>query len=111
MNEVTIKGKVTNVDEVREYGAKGFKKHLVVVETGDKWSAPIAIDFVKELIQESSKLKVDDVVIVEAEVRSRAWNDKWFTSVTGKSIVRQAQAPAEDLVSDVDDELDEDVPF
>ena len=110
MNEVTIRGKVTNVDEVREYGEKGFRKQLVVVETGEKWAAPVAIDFVKDLIQESSKLKVDDMVVIEAEVRSRAWNDKWFTSVTGNSIVRQAQAPAEDLVSDDEDD-DEDVPF
>ena len=111
MNEVTINGKVINVDEVREYGEKGFRKHLVVIETGDKWSAPIAVDFVKELIAESEKLKVDDEVVITAEVRSRAWNDKWFTSVTGKSIAKKAQAPAEDLVSYTDDELDEDVPF
>ena len=32
MNEVTIKGEVKFVDEVREYGANGFRKHQVVVE-------------------------------------------------------------------------------
>ena len=35
MNEVTIKGEVVFVDEVREYGANGFRKHQIVVETGD----------------------------------------------------------------------------
>ena len=33
MNEVTIKGEVKFVDEVREYGANGFRKQEVVVET------------------------------------------------------------------------------
>ena len=32
MNEVTIKGEVKFVDEIREYGANGFKKHQVVVD-------------------------------------------------------------------------------
>ena len=32
MNEVTIKGEVKFVDEIREYG-KWFQKHQVVVET------------------------------------------------------------------------------
>ena len=41
MNEVTIKGEIVFVDEVREYGANGFRKHQVVVETGGgKWANP-----------------------------------------------------------------------
>ena len=41
MNEVTIKGEVKFVDEVREYGNNGFRKHQVVVETGDgRWDNP-----------------------------------------------------------------------
>ena len=46
MNEVTIKGEVVFVDEVREYGANGFRKHQVVVETGDgKWANPFQLDY------------------------------------------------------------------
>ena len=57
MNEVTIKGEVVFVDEVREYGANGFRKHQVVVETGDgKWANPIPVEFIKDTIELSQGL-------------------------------------------------------
>ena len=34
MNEVNIRGEVKFVDEVREYGNNGFRKHQVVTEDG-----------------------------------------------------------------------------
>ena len=58
MNEVTIKGEIVFVDEVREYGANGFRKHQVVVETGDgKWANPIPVEFIKDSIEQSKGLK------------------------------------------------------
>ena len=58
MNEVTIKGEVKFVDEVREYGANGFRKQEVVVETGDgRWDNPIAVEFTKDNIEKSQGLK------------------------------------------------------
>ena len=48
MNELTIKGEVKFVDEVREYGNNGFRKHQVVVETGDgRWDNPVPVEFTK----------------------------------------------------------------
>ena len=52
MNEVTIKGKITFVDEVREFGSNGFRKHQVVVETGEgRWDNPIPVEFTKDSIE------------------------------------------------------------
>ena len=65
MNEVTIKGEVKFVDEVREYGANGFRKQEVVVETGDgKWDNPIAVEFTKDNIEKSQTLKKGDRVTI-----------------------------------------------
>ena len=88
MNEVTIKGEVTHVDEVREYGANGFRKQEVVVETGDgKWANPIAVEFTKDHIEKSQTLKKGDRVTIEARVNGREWQGrdgvtKWFTSIS-----------------------------
>ena len=54
MNEVTIKGEIVFVDEVREYGSNGFRKHQVVVETGDgKWANPVPVEFIKDTIKQN----------------------------------------------------------
>ena len=92
MNEVTIKGEVKFVDEVREYGANGFKKHQVVVETGDgRWDNPIPVEFIKDTIQKSKDLEVGNKVTIEARINGREWQGKdgvtkWFTSISGYKV-------------------------
>ena len=76
MNEVTIK-EVKFVDEVREYGANGFKKHQVVVETGDgRWDNPIPVEFTKDSIQKSKDLSRGDKVVIQARLNGREWQGK-----------------------------------
>jgi len=95
MNEVTIKGEITFVDEVREYGSNGFKKHQVVVETGDgKWANPVAVEFTKDHIEKSKVLRVGEKVTIDARVNGREWQGrdgvtKWFTSVSGYKIATE----------------------
>ena len=92
MNEVTIKGEVKFVDEVREYGNNGFRKHQVVVETGDgRWDNPVPVEFTKDSIELSQNLKVGDQVTIEARINGREWTGKdgitkWFTSVNGYKV-------------------------
>ena len=92
MNEVTIKGEVKFVDEVREYGNNGFRKHQVVVETGDgRWDNPVAVEFTKEAIEKSQDLVIGDKVSIDARVNGREWTGKdgvtkWFTSINGYKI-------------------------
>ena len=87
MNEVTIKGEIVFVDEVREYGANGFRKHQVVVETGDgKWANPIPVEFIKDSIEQSKDLKKGEKVSIDARINGREWQGKdgvtkWFTSI------------------------------
>ena len=77
MNEVTIKGEVVFVDEVREYGANGFRKHQVVVETGDgKWANPIPVEFIKDSIDLSQNLQKGQKVTIEARLNGREWQGK-----------------------------------
>ena len=78
MNEVTIKGEVVFVDEVREYGANGFRKHQVVVETGDgKWANPIPVEFIKDSIDLSQNLQKGQKVTIEARLNGGNGRKRW----------------------------------
>ena len=106
MNEVNIRGEVKFVDEVREYGNNGFRKHQVVIETGDgRWDNPVPVEFTKEAIEKSQVLQVGDKVSVDARVNGREWTGKdgvtkWFTSINGYKIQKEDDASP---VSDVPD--------
>jgi hypothetical protein len=123
MNEVTIKGEVKFVDEVREYGANGFKKHQVVVETGDgRWDNPIPVEFIKDTIQKSKDLEVGNKVTIEARINGREWQGKdgitkWFTSISGykvevegsASFSPQPDSSSYDTYDEYDDGVEDDV--
>ena len=121
MNEVTISGKIKFVDEVREFGANGFKKHQVVVETGDgRWDNPIPVEFTRDNIELSKKLKVGDQVQIQSRINGREWQGKdgitkWFTSINGYKISVENSDSQEDPSSSFDtydeyaDDFEEDV--
>jgi hypothetical protein len=113
MNEVTISGKITFVDEVREFGANGFRKHQVVIETGDgRWDNPIPVEFTKDKIELSKDLKVGDDVEVSCRINGREWQGKdgitkWFTSINGYKIHTQNHSTDADDPSSSFDTFDE----
>ena len=121
MNEVTISGKVKFVDEVREFGSNGFRKHQVVVETGDgRWDNPIPVEFTKDHIELSKTLKVGDQVQIQSRINGREWQGKdgitkWFTSINGFKITKENTEVDEDPSSSYDtfdeyaEDLEEDV--
>ena len=121
MNEVTISGKIKFVDEVREFGANGFKKHQVVVETGDgRWDNPIPVEFTKENIELSKELQVGDQVQIESRINGREWQGKdgvtkWFTSINGfkiskeNSMVEADSSASFDTYDEYAEDLEEDV--
>jgi len=121
MNEVTISGKVKLVDEVREFGSNGFRKHQVVVETGDgRWDNPIPVEFTKDHIELSKNLKVGDQVQIQSRINGREWQGKdgvtkWFTSINGFKITKEDTGQQEDPSSSYDtfdeyaEDLEEDV--
>ncbi|MBT3665896.1 MAG: DUF3127 domain-containing protein [Opitutae bacterium] len=126
MNEVTIKGEIVFVDEVREYGSNGFRKHQVVVETGDgKWANPVPVEFIKDTIEQSKDLKKGEKVSIDARINGREWQGKdgvtkWFTSISGYKIQSEGDSPhpsnepdssSFDTLDEYDDGIEDDVPF
>ena len=121
MNEVTIKGTVKYVDEIREFGANGFRKHQVVIETGEgRWDNPIPVEFTKENIELSKELQVGDQVQIESRINGREWQGKdgvtkWFTSINGfkiskeNSMVEADSSASFDTYDEYAEDLEEDV--
>jgi hypothetical protein len=117
MNEVTITGKVKFVDEIREFGSNGFRKHQVVVETGDgRWDNPIPVEFTKDNIELSKELKVGDQVQIQSRINGREWQGKdgitkWFTSIIGYKVTKENSGEASEPSSSFDtyDEYAEDM--
>ena len=112
------------MDEIREYGNNGFRKHQVVVETGDgRWDNPVPVEFTKDAIEKSQSLKIGDKVSIDARVNGREWTGKdgvtkWFTSINGYKVEKdggQSDVPDEpdsssfDTYDEYDDEVEDDV--
>ena len=121
MNEVTICGKIKFVDEVREFGSNGFRKHQIVVETGDgRWDNPIPVEFTKDNIELSKDLQVGDEVEIQSRINGREWQGrdgttKWFTSINGFKISKKNNnltpepSSSFDTYDEYAEDLDEDV--
>lgn len=121
MNEVTISGKIKFVDEVREFGSNGFRKHQIVVETGDgRWDNPIPVEFTKDNIELSKDLQVGDEVEIQSRINGREWQGrdgttKWFTSINGFKILMKNNdltpepSSSFDTYDEYAEDLDEDV--
>lgn len=94
------------MDEIREYGANGFKKHQVVVETGDgRWDNPVPVEFIKDAIEKSKDLEVGQKVTIDARVNGREWQGKdgvtkWFTSISGYKVLSEENNPASSATPD-----------
>jgi hypothetical protein len=116
MNEIKIKGEVLFVDEVKVYGAKGFRKHEVVIKTGnEKYPNPIQVEFIKTAIDASTALQVGQEVEIECRLNGRDWTNpkdgvvKYFTSVEGMEINYCQGEVVQEAVQEEGEE--EDVPF
>ena len=79
-----IIGAIIKVGPVESFGANGFKKCTVVIDTGGKYPQQIPIEFVKDKADlASSELQVGDMAIVDYNLRGREYNGRYYASVEG----------------------------
>ena len=82
--QTTIKGRVIHIEQPQSFGASGFRKATVVIETGGDYPQQIPIEFVKDKADEmASKLSVGMEVEIAYNLRGREWNGRYFASVQG----------------------------
>lgn len=106
MANTTLKGEVIAVLELKQGTSKAGKdwqtQSYAIKETEEKYPKIVAFDiFGEEKIKEAN-LKVGDIVSVEANVESREWNGRYFTSISAWRVEKEGgvqetpQAPQEE---------------
>lgn len=109
-----IKGKIHKIDPTKEFGEKGFKKRLLVLENESKYNNLIPIYFINEKVDLLDGLNEGEIVKIDFFLGGREWNGKYFSEVTGDSIVNEKKEPilAEKTdIFDKRDQIKDDLPF
>lgn len=113
MSEVT--GKVLLIGQTETLGSAGtFRKRLIVVETNEQYSQKIPIDFVQDKCDILDKYNVGDEVKVSINIRGNEYNGKYYCSLNGWRIEKQAtQQPAAipHAATNLNEDEPDDLPF
>jgi hypothetical protein len=81
---IEIKGIVIATEEPKDFGAKGFRKSIIVVETNEEYKQCIPIEFVKDKADTAYKsMQIGDSVTVQADLRGREYGGKYYVGVSG----------------------------
>jgi|13_taG_2_1085334.scaffolds.fasta_scaffold13387_1 hypothetical protein len=115
---MSIKGKVLEIGTTETFGAKGFRKRNLIIETDEKYSQEICIEFVQDNTDLLNSFQIDDRVTIEYNVRGRKWESpqgeiKYFTSIQGWKIEESVEeVKTEQHSPDRNDEgTEDDLPF
>lgn len=112
-----LKGKIILINPVKEYGAKGFKKREVVIETFEDYPQSIQIEFVQDKCDVLNSYKNGDNVQIGINLRGRSWENpegetKYFNSIQGWKISKDDAMPSDKHVTPVpSNEGGDDLPF
>ena len=120
MSKVKVEGTVHAVGAVQSFGAKGFRKREVVVESkSGKFSDFIPVEFQNDLVDTSSDLQVDEHIVIDGFVTGRKWQRdpnsevKYFCGVRAVSFavngVNQVKEPDATPAYELDDSSE--IPF
>ncbi len=117
-NNHTQVGVLHKVFEAVEIGEKRFRKREFVVELKGKYPQFVTFQLTQDRCDIIDPYKVGDEIEVHFNLAGRAWNDKYFNTLTAWRIVRLSQeqlAPTLLQVSlpdpMVDRPKDDDLPF
>lgn len=83
-----VTGKIKLIGGVETFGANGFRKREVVVETFDQYPQPIMIEFVQDNVSMLDQYQVGQEVRVFINLRGREWTNpegvvRYFNSIQG----------------------------
>ena len=123
MSDAKVRGVVHVVEETKEYGQKGFRKRLVVLEqdTG-RFTNYVPVEFLREDCDTVDSLNVGDEIEVSYQLSGRKWQRdpnsevKYFLSAEATGFEVVSKKPDSDVASVNDqfaeaEEDDEDIPF
>jgi len=71
MSEVV--GKIRTIKETKSFGAKGFLKRELVLETQDKYPQYLLVEFTQDNCESLDRFKVGDEVKIQVNINGRIW--------------------------------------
>ena len=83
-----VQGTIKVIGETQTFGASGFKKREVVIETDEQYKQSILIEFVQDKTELLDKFQVGKGVKIGVNLRGREWvnpqgETKYFNSIQG----------------------------
>ncbi len=122
-----LNGKLKKIEEVKTFGANGFRKREVVLVTDEQYPQSILVEFTQDRCDLLDQFQEGQNVKISINIRGREWVNPegktiYFNSINGWRIegVQENQAPEmppmppiESLESPSDDDKNEpdDLPF
>jgi len=95
-----VTGRIKVIGETQTFGANGFRKRELVVETFDQYPQSIMIEFVQDNVNVLDQYQIGQEVRVFINLRGREWVNpegvtKYFNSIQGWRMELYQQAPAQ----------------
>ena len=110
----TIKGTVETVLEIEEF-ASGFRKRVLVINTGGEYPQTVPVEFVKDKIELLSGLYRGQEVEASINIRGNEYKGKYYANIQGWKLSKgeppkggkQAPAPVQDRPATTQQEVDD----
>jgi len=88
-----ITGKIIVIGETEIVGSAGtFNKRLLVIETDEKYSQKVPIDFVQDKTSLLDAFNIGDNVKAGLNIRGNEYNGKYYVSLNGWNINKVAES-------------------
>lgn len=94
MSDIT--GIIRIIGNTESFGANGFTKRQIVVDTDEQYSQALAIDFVKDKCTILDNYNVGDQVKVSYNLRGNEFNGKFYCNIQGWRIEKTDSAPRQE---------------
>lgn len=104
-----LTGAIKVIGETQTFGANGFRKRELVIETNEQYPQAILVEFVQDKCDILNSYGVGQVVKIGINIRGREWvnpqgETKYFNSIQGWRIAPEGSAV--DQYQKQSDELD-----
>jgi hypothetical protein len=109
-----ITGTVIEVQPTQTFGANGFRKSAVIIDTGGDYPDKLQVEFVKDKADEATTgakaMRIGQSVTISCNIRGREYNGRYYTSLQGWKWAA-TDADSHQQPDDAGDGYDGEVPY
>ena len=106
-----IKGVVHHIGPIEEIGEKGFRKSIIVIDTGGEYPQLIPVEFTGDKADATQDCSVGEILSVSFNLRGNEYNGRFYVNLKGwkidkASTTKPKEPTAEKTVEAAKDELE-----